>query len=202
MAFLALVRHGESEWNQLGLWTGKTDVSLTEKGRSEARQAAKQLFEIHWDAAFISGLKRSNETLQEIISTLQLANVPTSSDHALDERDYGNFAGLKKEEVEKEYGEDLFEKWHRSWDYPVPHGETLKDVYARVIPYYQKKILPLLEQNKNVLICAHGNSLRALVKYLENISDEDIAHLELKTGAVYVYEINTEGKIISKKIAN
>ena len=111
--------------------------------------------------------------------------------------------GRKKDEIRKileEYGEEQFLKWRRSWDYPVPGGETLKDVYARVVPYYQREILPQLREGRNVLIAAHGNSLRALVKYLENIPDDEISKLEIGTGEVYVYQVDPQGRIVSKEI--
>lgn len=199
MAFLALIRHGESEWNALDLWTGWTDVKLSPKGIRECQVAAESLRGIKWDIAFESGLVRSKQTLEEIEKTLGI-RLPVKSSHALDERDYGNFDGMHKSEVEAEYGEDLYQKWHRGWDYPVPHGETLKDVYERVIPYYIKIIKPHLEKGENVLISAHGNSLRALVKYLDKIPSQDIPYLEIATGEVYIYKIDDVGKVVSKKI--
>lgn len=200
MAFLALVRHGESEWNALELWTGWTDILLTEKGHREAKAAAEFLRNIKWDVAFQSSLIRSHETLTDIEETLGIKNIETVSDAALNERDYGNFDGMHKIEVEEKYGEDLYRKWHRGWDYPLPHGETLKDVYNRVVPYYQKEILPRLKDNKNVLVSAHGNSLRALVKYLDNIPDNEIGFLEIPTGQVLLYQIDSGGKVISKEV--
>lgn len=200
MAYLALVRHGESEWNALGIWTGWTDVSLTDKGRQEAQKAAEHLRGIKWDAVFVSGLKRSVETLEEIKKVLALQNVAVSADLALNERDYGNFTGLKKAEVEKKYGRDLFNRWRRGWDYPLPHGETLKDVYRRVVPYYETEILPLLKRGKNVIVSAHGNSLRALVKYLDNISDKGVSRLEIKTGGVILYQVDASGRVTGKEI--
>lgn len=200
MAHLALVRHGESEWNALDLWTGWTDISLSEKGRREAREAGELLGGIKWDMAFESGLVRSHETLDEIKGVLRLSNLPTISNHALDERDYGNFTGMNKAEVEEKYGYEMFDKWHRGWDYPLPHGETLKDVYARVIPYYEQTILPQLEGGKNVIVSAHGNSLRALVKYLDDIPDDQVRFLEIALGEVYLYEISVDGKVVGREI--
>ena len=200
MAYLALVRHGESEWNALELWTGLADVSLTEKGRREARLAGEVLNGIKWDMAFQSGLKRSHETLDEIKGVLGLTDLPTVTDHSLDERDYGNFAGMNKVEVEAKYGYDLFDKWHRGWDYPLPHGETLKDVYNRVVPYYTDAILPRLKEGKNIIVSAHGNSLRALVKFLDNISDDQIHLLNISLGQVYLYQIDQEGRVRNKEI--
>jgi 2,3-bisphosphoglycerate-dependent phosphoglycerate mutase len=200
MAYLVLVRHGESEWNTLGLWTGWRDIPLTEKGHVEARQAAEALDGIKPDVAYTSKLKRARQTLDDIMATLGLTNLPVIEDAALNERDYGDLTAKNKWQVQKEYGDEQFLKWRRSWDYPVPGGETLKDVYARVAPYYDQHILPQLKAGKNVIVAAHGNSLRALVKHLEHISDDEIPSLEIGTGEVYVYEVDPSGKITSKAI--
>lgn len=198
MAYLVLVRHGESKWNKAGLWTGWTDIELDEEGVKVAKEDGEKLKEIDFQVAFTSKLKRAKETLDEIKEVL--GEITTLEDEALNERNYGDFTGKNKWEIEKEYGEEQFEKWRRGWDDPVPNGETLKDVYERVVPYYQEKILPELENGKNVLVVAHGNSLRALVKFLENIPDSEIPDLELQTGEIYIYQIDPEGKIISKEI--
>src|SRR3989344_2233433 len=200
MATLVLVRHGESEWNAKGLWTGWTDIPLSEKGREEAKTAATALKNIQFDLAYTSILSRAKETLEIIKQTLGIANLTTIESPALNERDYGEYTGKNKWEIEKEVGRENFLKLRRGWYYPVENGETLKDVYERVVPYYQQEILPNLMQGKNVLISAHGNSLRALVKYLDNISDVDIANLEIATGEAVIYEINSSGKVISKEI--
>jgi 2,3-bisphosphoglycerate-dependent phosphoglycerate mutase len=121
-------------------------------------------------------------------------------DKALNERDYGDLTAKNKWAIRDEYGEEQFLKWRRSWDFPPPNGEALKDVYARVVPYYEQHILPRLEQGQNVLVVAHGNSLRALVKYLESIGDDDIADVELGTAEVFLYEVDPSGKIVSKEI--
>ncbi len=200
MAYLALIRHGESEWNAKGLWTGWMDVGLTQRGRQEARQAGRQLIGIHFDTAFTSKLKRAQQTLDEIEQVLGQPELPATKDAALNERDYGDLTGKNKWKIKEEFGEEQFLKWRRGWDCPPPHGESLKDVYTRVVPFYQEKILPELKSGKNVLISAHGNSLRALVKFLENIPDERIPELEIATGEVYVYQVNRDGKITSKEI--
>lgn len=200
MAKLILIRHGKSEWNLTGQWTGWTDVSLAPEGREEARKTGKLMKGISIDHVFVSGLKRAQETWEEIKEVLGVEHVPTTIAKELNERDYGELTGKNKWEVKKEVGEEEFQKIRRSWDYPVPNGESLKDVYSRVIPYYEKNILPLLKQNKTVLIAAHGNSLRALTKYLENISDEDIPKLELPTGTALVYTIDDSGEIRNKEI--
>lgn len=200
MAYLVLVRHGQSEWNALGLWTGWRDISLTEEGREEARRAADALDGIRPDVAYTSELQRAHQTLAEIQNELGLKDLPVVKDAALNERDYGDLTAKNKWDIQKEYGDEQFLKWRRSWDYPVPGGETLKDVYARVAPYYDTHILPDLEAGKNVIVAAHGNSLRALVKHLEHIDDAEIPGLEIGTGEVYVYQVDPSGKVTSKEI--
>ena len=200
MGYLVLVRHGESEWNALGLWTGWRDISLTDEGREEARRAAEAVRDVPFDVAYTSKLVRAHQTLDEIKQTLGLPDLPTIEDAALNERDYGDLTAKNKWDVQKEYGEEQFLKWRRSWDYPVPGGETLKDVYARVGPYYDLRILPDLRAGKNVIVAAHGNSLRALVKHLENIPEDEIPSLEIGTGEVYLYEVDPSGKLVSKEI--
>ena len=188
MAYLALVRHGQSEWNAQNLWTGWTDIPLSEKGRAEAREAAEKLKGTKWDIVFQSDLIRSKQTTQEILKTLNSPPTPIVSDPALKERNYGIFTGKNKLEIEKKLGENDYLDLRRGWDHPIPEGESLLDVYNRVIPYFQEKVAPKLKEGKNVIISAHGNSLRALLKYLENIPDNQIQNVELKTG---------EAKIIS-----
>ncbi len=199
MAKLALVRHGESEWNIKGLWTGWTDVPLTEKGRDEAYHAGEGLKEIQFDHAFTSQLIRAQQTL-DVIKKVLGQDIPTTKAIELNERSYGIYTGKNKWEVQKEVGDEVFTQIRRSWDYPIPEGESLKQVFERVIPYFKEQIEPLLIKDKNVLIAAHGNSLRALIKYLEDISDENIPHLELATGEAYVYEIDSQGKVTGKVI--
>ena len=199
MAYLVLVRHGESEWNAKGLWTGWTDVNLSEKGREEARSAGEKLKDITFDYAYTSELKRAQQTLDGIKAVIN-QNPPTTANKALNERDYGDLTGKNKWDVKKEIGEEEFLKIRRSWDYPPPNGESLKMVYERVLPYYETEILPKLKEGKNVIIAAHGNSLRALMKHLENISDTDIPNLEMATGGIFVYQMDTEGKVTSKEI--
>lgn len=198
MAYLVLVRHTESEWNAKGLWTGLADISLSEDGRKKARLLAEKLKNIYFDVAFTSVLNRSKETLAEIKTALG-GDFPVVEDKALNERDYGEFTGKNKWQIKEKVGEEEFLKIRRGWDYPIPKGETLKDVYNRVVPYYQAQILPYLKNGKNVLVVAHGNSLRALVKYLENISDNDISNLEIATGEILIYKINEVGNVVSKE---
>lgn len=202
MAYLVLVRHGESEWNAQGLWTGWTDIGLSEKGFAEARKAGELLKDIHFDFAYTSALGRAKQTWEQIQRVLEQTDIQTIEDKALNERDYGEMTGKNKWEIKQQVGEEEFMKLRRSWDYPPPKGESLKMVYERVIPYYQKEILPKLQSGKNIIIAAHGNSLRALIKYLDNISDTDIPNLEMGTGEVYVYEIDSGGKVLHKQTRN
>ena len=199
MSYLILVRHGESEWNKVGVWTGLTDISLSEKGVEEARLAGEKLKNFPIDVSYISSLKRARQTLIEIKKIIG-RDFPTYENKALDERDYGIYTGQNKWEIKKEIGEEQFQKLRRGWNTGIPKGETLEDVYDRVVPYYKTQILPDLEAHKNVLVVAHGNSLRALVKYLDNISNEDIEKLEIATGEIYIYSVDDNGIIVSKQI--
>lgn len=200
MAHLILVRHGKSEWNKLGLWTGWNDVSLVEEGIEEARRAGEAIKDFSIDAVHISDLKRAHETWHEIQGVISRPDLQAKSDAALKERSYGIYAGKNKWDIQKQIGDDEFKKLRRSWDHPVPEGETMKDVHARTTPYYESYILPELKAGKNVLVVAHGNSLRALVKRLENIPDDKVSELEIGTGEVYVYDVDENGMITGKEI--
>jgi 2,3-bisphosphoglycerate-dependent phosphoglycerate mutase len=199
MSYLVLVRHGESEWNAKGLWTGWRDIPLTQKGREEAEHAGNHIKDIHFDYAYTSALIRAQQTLDEILKVIG-QTPPIEKDKALNERNYGDYTEKNKWDLQKELGEYEFQKIRRSWDYPPPNGESLKMVYERSVPYFQQEIEPKLKDGKNILVSAHGNSLRALVKFLENISDESISDLEIGTGEAYVYQIDEKGKIVNKEI--
>jgi 2,3-bisphosphoglycerate-dependent phosphoglycerate mutase len=199
MAKLILVRHGESEWNKKSLWTGWMDIGLSETGREQAKQVGEKLRGTQIDFAYTSVLIRTKQTIDEIKSVLGI-EIPTSEDKALNEKNYGIYTGRNKWDVKKEVGEDMFLKIRRSWDYEIPEGESLKKVYERVVPYYEKEILPKIKEGSNIIIVASDNSLRALIKYLENISDSDIAGLELKVGEADLFEIDGSGKVSSKTI--
>lgn len=199
MAFLVLVRHGESTYNAKGVWTGWLNPPLSEKGLEEAKQAGELLKDIKFDISYTSDLLRAQQTLDEIKKILG-TELKTIISPEIKERNYGDYTDKNKWEVEKQLSEEEFKKLRRSFDYPVPNGESLKDVYSRTVPYYRGEILPKLIQGQNILISAHGNSLRALTKYLENISDEEIENLEIPTGQVIVYQIDSEGRVISKDI--
>ena len=191
---LIISRHGESEWNLQGKWTGWTDVSLTEKGKSDTRQLGEFLRGRTIDAVYTSALKRTHETLDALMEGAD--NPIRSSDAAvvhaseLNERDYGDLTGKNKWEVKEEIGEKAFNGIRRGWDYPVPGGETLKDVYARAVPYLQTEIIPRLQRGENILLVSHGNTIRALMKYLDQISDADIGTVEMPFGALLVYRFD------------
>lgn len=196
---IAFVRHGESEWNALGKWTGWTDVGLTEKGREEAKKAARALKDIPFHIAFTSDLMRAHHTLEIIKNELNLTDIPTFKEHALKERHYGEYTGKNKWDMQKLLGEEQFRKIRRGWDSPIPQGESLKQVYERVKTHYLTHILPHLQMGKNVLFVAHGNTIRAMIKHIEEVSDEEIETIELETGEVHVYKFDKQGKIIEKE---
>lgn len=198
MAYLVLVRHGQSEWNALGLWTGQEDVPLTEQGRAEARHAAEQLRDISLHKAHASKLSRAQDTLEEIKSALAHTELETHHHEALNERHYGDYQAKNKWEIKEQIGEDEFNKLRRNWDHPVPNGETLKDVHARTIPYFEEHIAQDLKAGKNIIVAAHGNTLRALMKHLEAVADDGVHQLEIGTGEVLVYEISEDGSVVSK----
>ena len=200
MAKLFLVRHGKSEWNKLGLWTGWTDVGLDEDGVREAELAGKALKDEHIDVVYTSELKRTHETfahLKEAADKMHLTHTPHA---ALNERHYGVYTGKNKWQIKEEVGEETFQNMRRGWDVPIPEGETLKDVHARVMPYYEENIKRDLVAGKNVLVVAHGNTLRALAKHLEGLSDVEISEVEFETGAVHAYHLDAEGKVEKKEV--
>ncbi|MGO9483834.1 MAG: 2,3-bisphosphoglycerate-dependent phosphoglycerate mutase [Rhodomicrobium sp.] len=197
---LVLVRHGESEWNKLNLFTGWRDVGLTETGVAEAHRAGKLIKAqgFHFDIAYTSALKRAQLTLEIMLEELGQQGLETIKDQALNERDYGDLCGLNKDEARKEWGDEQVHIWRRSFDIAPPGGESLKDTAARVLPYYEAKILPQVLAGKNVLVSAHGNSLRALIMKLDKLSPEEIVKLNLGTGEPYVYRLNADGTAASK----
>ena len=196
--YLVLVRHGQSEWNAKNLFTGWKDPVLTEKGTAEAIKAGKYLksLGLNFDAMYTSALVRAQLTGKIMLDELGQSDLETIEDKALNERDYGELTGLNKDEARESFGVDQVQIWRRSYDIPPPGGESLKDTFNRVIPYFENKIQPLMK-DKNVLISAHGNSLRALVKYLDDISETDIIKLEIGTGEPIVYKF-TDGKFIKE----
>lgn len=222
MATLVLVRHGQSQWNLENRFTGWVDVPLSVKGREEATMAGKKLKDMRFDTMYVSHLMRAIQTLHYIL--LELADeripilyheekrirdwehytgnrekeIPIYQSVDLAERYYGDLQGLNKAETMKKYGDAQVHLWRRSYDINPPHGESLKDTCERTIPYYQKNILPELQAGKNILIVAHGNSLRSITKYVENISDEEIPKVEIPTGVPIVYNFDVQMKTQKK----
>ncbi len=198
---LVLVRHGQSEWNEKNLFTGWRDPDLTEKGVEEAKRAGVALKAggYKFDLAFTSVLQRANRTLDLMLAELGQTGLETIKDQALNERDYGDLAGLNKADAAEKWGKEQIHIWRRSYDVPPPGGESLKDTGDRVIPYYTSKIWPELQAGKNVIIAAHGNSLRALIKHLEDFTPEEILKQEVATGAPIIYRLSTDGKVEERK---
>jgi 2,3-bisphosphoglycerate-dependent phosphoglycerate mutase len=217
MQKLVLLRHGESTWNRENRFTGWTDVDLSERGREEAREAGRLFKEDGYvfDLAFTSVLKRAIRTLDIVLDELDLLWIPVIKSWRLNERHYGALQGLNKAETAAKHGEAQTKIWRRSYDIPppaltpedarhpsrdpryselkpgeLPLTETLKDTVVRFLPYWHEVIAPAIRSRKRVLIAAHGNSLRALVKYLDNIPDDDIVELNIPTGVPLVYELN------------
>lgn len=200
---LVVVRHAESEWNALGKWTGRTDIGLTEKGAAESAKFGEALVRvgITVDIAFCSEQKRTRQTLEGMLAAARKTMVPFSASSAIDERDYGEYTGKNKWEMKELLGEERFDEIRRGWDVPIPKGETLKMVYERVVPFYTQTVLPLLAEGKNVLIVSHGNTIRALKKHIESISDTDIADVEMPFGQILVYEVSKEGHMLRSSSA-
>ena len=223
---LVLLRHGESEWNKLNLFTGWTDVDLSDNGRKEAETAGKLLKEegFSFDICYTSYLKRAIHTLDIVLDEIDLEWLPVIKSWKLNERHYGALQGLNKEETAKIYGEEQVKIWRRSYDVPppaldpddernpakqeqykdipaeeLPLTECLKDTVERAIPYFNEVIKPRMLAGEKVIIVAHGNSLRAMVKYLENISDKDIVEVNIPNGIPLVYEFDRDFNVISKR---
>ncbi len=190
MPLLVLVRHGQSTWNLENRFTGETDVPLTELGRDEARAAGAKLREIPFFHGFTSVLQRAIETMSLLLAEANQPQLPVTRDRALNERNYGELQGLNKAAIAKQYGEAQVALWRRSFSIRPPGGESLADTAARVVPYYQGTIEPLLKEGKDILIVAHGNSLRALLMHLENISETAIVNIDLPTGIPRRYILN------------
>lgn len=202
MALLVLIRHGQSEWNLQNRFTGWQDVDLSPKGIEEARDAGRKLKElgIKFDQAFTSNLARAQKTLELALEEMDDLSLPTERDEALNERDYGDLVGQNKDEARKKFGEEQVHLWRRSFDVAPPGGESLKDTAARTLPYFDAKILSAVKAGKNILVSAHGNSLRAIAMELDQLSPEEVTRLEIATGVPIVYEIDSGGKVLSKKI--
>lgn len=197
MAYLILVRHGQSLWNLQNRFTGWKDVDITQKGEEEAHLAGKLLKNFHFDKAFTSTLKRAQHTLSIILKEMNTESLPVIISTALNERSYGQLEGLNKAETALKYGEEQVHLWRRSYDVRPPGGESLKDTAQRVISYFEDQIVPLLKVDKNILIVAHGNSLRALIMHLQHYDPQKIVTVEIPTGIPLKYELDSSLKVLS-----
>lgn len=199
MARLVLLRHGESQWNLENRFTGWVDVPLSPRGVQEAKDAGNKLKGFTFDRAFTSVLSRANETLRLVLEALGQSDIPIEKDKALNERMYGELQGLNKTETAQKYGEAQVKIWRRSYDVNPPGGESLKDTADRVLPYFEARIKPHVLKGETILIAAHGNSLRALVMQLEELSKEQVLELNIPTGAPLLYELDSNGKVLSHR---
>ena len=200
MASLVLVRHGQSQWNEKNLFTGWKDPDLTEKGEKEAIEAGLALKEsgYKFDIMFTSVLLRAKRTGKLILEKMGQENLKTFENEALNERNYGDLVGLNKDDARKKWGEDQVHKWRRSFDIAPPGGESLKMTAERVLPYFEETILPLLKEKSEILVAAHGNSLRALVMQLDKLNSDEVVKLEIPTGMPICYSINEHGQVKNK----
>jgi 2,3-bisphosphoglycerate-dependent phosphoglycerate mutase len=196
---LILVRHGESEWNKENLFTGWKNPDLTEKGIEEARLCGRRLNEhgLVPDYCFTSGLKRAQHTLDLLLEEMGILDITITRNRALNERDYGDLAGLNKDDARQRWGEEQVLIWRRSYDVPPPGGESLKDTAARTLPFYKAQIEPMVVAGKTVLVAAHGNSLRALVMAIEGLTPEEILKREIATGEPTIYRLRPDGALDS-----
>ncbi len=205
MPNLILLRHGESQWNLENRFTGWTDVPLSPKGEQEAREAGQKLKSYKFDIAYTSVLKRAINTLNIVLKIIGQESLPILYDKALNERHYGALQGLNKAETAKKYGDEQVKLWRRSYDVPPPKektelnpdgiSESLKDTAARTLPYFESKILPDIKKGKNVLVAAHGNSLRSIVMKLDNLTREQVIELNIPTGVPLLYVYDDKGNI-------
>ena len=197
MTHLTLVRHGQSDWNEKNLFTGWENPGLTEQGLVEAKETGKILKNSGFEYSYLytSILDRAINTANIILRELKVGEIKTIRSSALNERDYGDLTGLNKDEARKKWGDEQVHIWRRSYDIPPPSGESLKNTAERVLPYFKKEILPLLEDKNSILISAHGNSLRALVMFIENLSSDEILKREISTGQPITYKFENNSFI-------
>jgi 2,3-bisphosphoglycerate-dependent phosphoglycerate mutase len=200
MAFLTLLRHGESQWNLENRFTGWVDVDLSPRGEQEARAAGAVLRDIPVNVVFTSALTRAQRTAALALDVAGKASLPIHRSEKLNERHYGDLQGLNKAETAKAYGDEQVKVWRRSYDIPPPNGESLKDTRERVLPYFESEIAPLLRGGTNVLVVAHGNSLRSLIMALEQLTPEQILARELPTGVPITYELSEDLAIVSHTV--
>ncbi len=199
MPKLVLIRHGQSLWNLENRFTGWVDVPLTAQGEQEATKAGETLKGMQFDVAYTSALFRAQRTLDLVLAAMG-AKVPIIRDQALNERHYGDLQGLNKAETAKRYGDDQVKIWRRSYATPPPNGEALKNTAERTLPFFERCILGDIKQGKNVLVVAHGNSNRSIVMQLDELSEAEVLELNLDTGVPLVYELDNDGKVISKAV--
>ncbi|MBI1756612.1 MAG: 2,3-diphosphoglycerate-dependent phosphoglycerate mutase [Fimbriimonas ginsengisoli] len=199
MPKLVLVRHGQSIWNLENRFTGWVDVPLSPLGEEEARQAGLRLTGMEFQVAYTSALSRAQRTLDIMLETMGVS-LPIIRDQALNERHYGDLQGLNKDELRRQYGNDQVKIWRRSYETPPPGGEALKDTAARTLPFFERCIMGDIRQGKNVLVVAHGNSNRAIVMKLDNLSKDEVLELNLDTGVPVVYDMACEGKVLAKSV--
>lgn len=200
MAVLTLVRHGESQWNLENRFTGWVDVDLSPKGELEALNAGLAMADVPADAVFTSVLTRAIRTADIALKVVGKHHLPTKRDQALNERHYGDLQGLNKKETAVKFGDEQVHQWRRSFDIAPPNGESLKDTRERVMPYFEAEIAPLLKAGKNVIVFAHGNSLRALIMKIEGLSPEEILSVEIPTGVPIQYELESDLSVRTKKV--
>ena len=202
MSQLILVRHGQSEWNQQNLFTGWRDPDLTERGVTEARNAGRALKAegITFTIAFTSELMRAQKTCALLLEEQGQSDLQTIRNVALNERDYGDLSGLNKDDARDKWGEEQVHIWRRSFDTPPPGGESLKDTAERVLPYFNNTIMPRIRAGENVLVAAHGNSLRALVMVLDGLGETEITLVNIATGEPYIYDMGAQGEVVGKRI--
>ena len=202
MSQLILVRHGQSEWNQQNLFTGWRDPDLTERGVTEARNAGRALKAegITFTIAFTSELMRAQKTCALLLEEQGQTDLQTIRNVALNERDYGDLSGLNKDDAREKWGEEQVHIWRRSFDTPPPGGESLKDTAERVLPYFNNTIMPRIQAGENVLIAAHGNSLRALVMVLDGLGEAEITQVNIATGEPYIYDMGAQGEVVGRRI--
>lgn len=198
MPTLTLVRHGESVWNLENRFTGWVDVDLSPRGEEEARNAGTTLRQVPVDVLFTSVLQRAIRTADLMCTAAGVVPANTVRDVALNERHYGDLQGLNKDDIGRQYGPDQLKIWRRSYDVPPPNGESLKMTQERVLPYYHEHIEPLLRAGKNVLVVAHGNSLRALVMHIEHMTPEQILETNIPTATPFWYELDGDLQVMSK----
>ncbi len=199
MAILVLVRHGQSTYNLQNRFTGNLDVPLTALGKAEAKIAGDKLMAYSFDHAYDSTLMRAQESLRIILVQIDQTNIPIIHEAALNERMYGNLQGLNKAETMAKFGDEQVDIWRRSYKVRPPEGESLEDTYNRAVPYYMREMEPKLRAGKNILVVAHGNSLRALKMHLENISESEIVNVNMPTGIPILYEFDRNMKTITVK---